>query len=52
MAQPSDREGRELEQDLTQLCLLRLNQYAFEQKLITEEVYHRINIQLHSRELA
>ena len=52
LAQPSNEEGRELEQDLTQLLLLRLNRYAFEQKLITQEVYHKINIQLHSCELA
>ncbi len=52
MAQPSDGEGRELERDLTQFYLLRLNQYAFENHLITEEIYHKINVQLHSREIA
>ena len=46
MAQTSE-EGRKMwENGITEAYLLRLNQYALEKELITEEIYRKMQINI------
>ena len=46
MAQTSE-EGRKMwENGITEAYLLRLNQYALEKELITEEIYRKMQISI------
>lgn len=46
MAQTSDEGRKVMEQGITQAILLRLNRYALENGLITEEIYRKMEVSI------
>lgn len=46
MAQTSEEGRRAMERGITQAILLRLNRYAFENELITEDIYRKMEVSI------
>lgn len=46
LAQTSDEGRKVMEQGITQAILLRLNRYALENGLITEEIYRKMEVSI------
>lgn len=46
MAQTSEEGRKVMEQGITQAILLRLNRYALENGLITEEIYRKMEVSI------
>lgn len=46
LAQTSDEGRKVMEQGITQAILLRLNRYALENGLITEDIYRKMEVSI------